>query len=214
VAVTGFTQQITGTVKDQQGKPVSGSTVSLLNAKDSSVVKLSASNNEGQYSFNSIKAGKYLVGITHVGYANSYSAGFEFSGAGETTVPSVPLNKLAAELRGVTVTSKKPMVEVKADRTILNVEGTINATGNDALELLRKSPGVTIDQNDVISLRGRQGVIIMIDGKPTPMTGADLANYLRSLPSSAIERIEIITNPSAKYDAAGNSGITTHGKFM
>lgn len=75
------------------------------------------------------------------------------------------------------------------------------------MDVLERSPGVSIDQNDVLGLRGRQGVIIMIDGKPSPMTGADLANYLRGLPSSAIERIEIITNPSAKYDAAGNSGI-------
>jgi hypothetical protein len=207
VAVTGFTQQISGTVKDQQGKSVSGSTVSLLNAKDSSVVKLAASNNEGQYSFNSIKEGKYLVGITHVGYANSYSSSFEVSGSGETSVPAVALNKLAAELKGVTVTSKKPMVEVKADRTILNVEGTINATGNDALELLRKSPGVTIDKDDNISLSGKNGVQVYIDGKPTPLTGTDLANYLKSLQSSQIESIELITNPSAKYEAAGNAGI-------
>ena len=110
VAVTGFTQQISGTVKDQQGKSVSGSTVSLLNAKDSSVIKLAASNNEGQYAFNSIKAGTYLVSITHVGYANSYSSSFEFSGTGETSAPAVALNKLAAELKGVTVTSKKPIL--------------------------------------------------------------------------------------------------------
>ena len=107
VAVTGFTQQISGTVKDQQGKSVSGSTVSLLNAKDSSVVKLAASNNEGQYSFNSIKAGKYLVSITHVGYANSYSSSFEFSGSGETSVPALALNKLASELEGCNGDLKK-----------------------------------------------------------------------------------------------------------
>ena len=191
VAVTGFTQQISGTVKDQQGKSVSGSTVSLLNAKDSSVVKLAASNNEGHYSFNSIKAGKYLISITHVGYANSYSSSFEFSGSGEASAPAVALNKLAAELKGVTVTSKKPMVEVKADRTILNVEGTINATGNDALELLRKSPGVTIDKDDNISLSGKNGVQVYIDGKPTPLTGTDLANYLKSITviSNRVNRI-------------------------
>ena len=207
IAVTGFTQQISGTVKDQQGKSVTGSTVSLLNAKDSSVVKLAATNNEGQYSFGSIKAGKYLVGISNVGYANNYSSSFDFSGSGQLNVPAIPLNKLATELKGVTVSSKKPIVEVKADRTILNVEGTINATGNDALELLRKSPGVTIDKDDNISLSGKNGVQVYIDGKPTPLTGTDLANYLKSLQSSQIESIELITNPSAKYDAAGNAGI-------
>ncbi len=207
IATTGFAQQISGVVKDQQGKPVSGSTVSLLKSKDSSVVKLAASDNSGHYSFNSIKYGKYVLSITHVGYAPSYSPAFEFSGTGETNVPDVSLSKLENELKGVVVTSKKPMVEVKADRTILNVEGTINATGNDALELLRKSPGVTVDKDDNISLSGKNGVQVYIDGKPTPLSGSDLANYLKSIQSSQIESIELITNPSAKYEAAGNAGI-------
>jgi hypothetical protein len=99
VAVTGFTQQITGTVKDQQGKPVSGSTVSLLNAKDSSVVKLAASNNEGQIFLQFNKSGKYLIGITHVGYGNSYSHGFEFSGAGEHECAVVALTNWQLSLR-------------------------------------------------------------------------------------------------------------------
>jgi outer membrane cobalamin receptor len=89
----------------------------------------------------------------------------------------------------------------------VNVENSIVSAGSSAMDVLERSPGVSIDQNDVISLRGKQGVIVMIDGKPTPMTGADLATYLKGLPSATIERIEIITNPSAKYDAAGNSGI-------
>lgn len=207
VAAAGFAQQISGTVKDRQGKSISGSTVSLLNAKDSSLVKLATSNNEGHYSFNSIGAGKYVISVSNVGYAKSFSPGFEFSGAGETKLPILTLDKMAAELKGVTVSSKKPMVEVKADRTILNVEGTINATGNDALELLRKSPGVTIDKDDNISLSGKNGVQVYIDGKPSPLTGTDLSNYLKSLQSSQIESIELITNPSAKYEAAGNAGI-------
>jgi len=123
------------------------------------------------------------------------------------STPSLQLNKLASELKGVTVTTKKPIVEVKADRTILNVEGTINSTGTDALELLRKSPGVTVDKDDNISLSGKNGVQVYIDGKPTPLSGSDLANYLKSLQSSQIESIELITNPSAKYEAAGNAGI-------
>ena len=99
------------------------------------------------------------------------------------------------------------MVEVKADKMILNVEGTINAVGNDALELLRKSPGVMIDKDDNISLSGKNGVQIYIDGKPSPLSGNDLSAYLKSLRSEQVESIEIITNPSAKYDAAGNAGI-------
>ena len=110
-------------------------------------------------------------------------------------------------MQGVTVTSEKPMIEVRADKMIVNVEGTMNAVGNDALELLRKSPGVTVDKDDNISLAGKNGVQVYIDGKPSPLTGTDLTSYLKSMQSAQIESIEIITNPSAKYEAAGNAGI-------
>ena len=99
------------------------------------------------------------------------------------------------------------MIEVRADKTIVNVEGTINAVGNDALELLRKSPGVMVDKDDNISLAGKNGVQVYIDGKPSPFPVPTWPTYLKSLQSAQIEAIEIITNPSAKYEAAGNAGI-------
>ena len=99
------------------------------------------------------------------------------------------------------------MIEVKADKTIVNVENSINAVGSDALELLRKSPGVLVDKDDALSLAGKNGVQVYIDGKPSPLSGADLAAYLKSIQSTQIESIELITNPSAKYEAAGNAGI-------
>jgi iron complex outermembrane receptor protein len=110
-------------------------------------------------------------------------------------------------LKAVTVVSQKPVIEVRADKTILNVEGSVNAVGQDALELLRKSPGVLVDKDDNISLSGKNGVQVYIDGRPTPLSGKDLSDYLKTVQSSQIEAIEIITNPSAKYDAAGNAGI-------
>jgi len=202
-----FAQQVTGNVKDEQGKALSNSTVSLLNAKDSSVVKLAASNSNGSYVFNGIKAGQYIVSMSYIGYATVYSSAFEYSGTGDLTVPALQVSKMTGELKNVVVTSKKPMVEVKADKMVMNVEGTINAVGNDALELLRKSPGVMLDKDDNISMAGKNGVQVYIDGRPTPLSGKDLADYLKSLQSSQIESIELITNPSAKYDAAGNAGI-------
>lgn len=202
-----FAQQVTGNVKDEQGKALSNSTVSLLNAKDSSVVKLAASNSNGSYVFNGIKAGQYIVSMSYIGYATVYSSPFEYSGTGDLTVPALQVSKMTGELKNVVVTSKKPMVEVKADKMVMNVEGTINAVGNDALELLRKSPGVMLDKDDNISMAGKNGVQVYIDGRPTPLSGKDLADYLKSLQSSQIESIELITNPSAKYDAAGNAGI-------
>jgi hypothetical protein len=105
------------------------------------------------------------------------------------------------------VTAQKPVVEVKADKMILNVEGTANAVGTDALELLRKSPGVMVDKDENLSVSGKNGVQVYVDGRPTPLSGQDLSNYLKTLQSNQIESIEIISNPSAKYEAAGNAGI-------
>jgi iron complex outermembrane recepter protein len=200
-------QQVTGVVKDQSGKGLEKSTVSLLNAKDSSVVKLAATGNNGQFTFNVAKPGNYLVSATYVGFLPSYSPTFEVSGAGNTNIGDLTISKMTGNLKEVTVTATKPLVEVRADKTILNVEGTINAVGNDALELLRKSPGVMIDKDDNISLAGKNGVQVYIDGKPSPLSGQELSNYLKSMQSAQIELIEIITNPSAKYEAAGNAGI-------
>ncbi len=198
-------QQVSGLAKDAQGTPLTGTTITLFKAKDTSVVKLAVSK-EGAYHFTDIKEGDYRVGASHVGYNSFLSAPFSVSTA-NVTAPEIRLAKAAADMQGVVVTAKKPIVEVKADKTILNVEGTINATGSDALDLLRKSPGVTVDKDDNISLSGKNGVQVYIDGRPTPLSGQDLANYLKSMQSSEIEAIELITNPSAKYEAAGNAGI-------
>ena len=199
-------QKVTGIVKDEQGKGVDKSTASLLRARDSSVIKLAVTNAEGRFSFQA-EPGNYLVSTSYVGHGTVYSKVFELSGSGDIDLGTITMVKAAAGLTEVTVTSKKPLVEVKADKMILNVEGTINATGNDALELLRKSPGVMVDKDDNISLAGKNGVRIYIDGKPSPLSGTDLSTQLKSMQSAQIEAIEIITNPSAKYDAAGNAGI-------
>ena len=113
----------------------------------------------------------------------------------------------ADSLKTITVRGRKPPIEVKADRTILNVEGSINAVGQDALDLLRKSPGVMVDKDDNLSLSGKNGVKVYVDGREVPLNGTNLSDYLKTLQSSEIESIEIISNPSAKYEAAGNAGI-------
>jgi hypothetical protein len=205
--VAAIQAQVSGIVKDQQGKGLEKSTVSLLNAKDSSVAKLAVTGDNGKFNLGTPKPGRYLVSVSHVGYTPQFSRSFELSGSGEITLPEFSLAKASGEMKGVTVTAQKPIIEVKSDKTIVNVEGTINATGNDALELLRKSPGVMIDKDDNITLAGKNGVQVYIDGKPTPLTGSDLSSFLKSLQSAQIESIEIITNPSAKYEAAGNAGI-------
>ncbi len=200
-------QQISGVTQDEQGKPLAGSSISLKKSKDSSVVKLGVSNSTGNYEFTGIPAGIYFINISHVGYTPRNSAVFETKEEGLTRLPAMLLTRVSADLKEVVVTSHKPPVEVKADKIILNVEGSTNAVGQDALELLRKSPGVTVDKDNNLSLSGKNGVQIYIDGKPTPLSGNDLSEYLKTIQSASIESIEIISNPSAKYEAAGNAGI-------
>jgi len=200
-------QHIAGNVKDDQGKNTASASIVLKKAKDSAIVKLGATNSQGHFEFADIAAGKYFITVSHVGYASLNSSVFETSGSGTTNAPEMVLTKNAAGLKEVTVVSHKPIVEVKSDKIVLNVEGSINAVGQDALELLRKSPGVTIDKDDNLSLSGKSGVQVYIDGRPSPLTGKDLSEYLKTIQSSSIESIELITNPSAKYEAAGNAGI-------
>lgn len=200
-------QEISGSVKDEQGKALSGATVSLKKVQDSSLVKLGTTNSAGQYSFVGIANGKYYVNVTFIGHVPKNSPAFEVTGTGNITVSEVALSKASDNMNAVVVSARKPVIEVKADKTILNVEGSVNAVGQTALELLRKAPGVLVDKDDNLSLSGKNGVKVYIDGRPTPLSGSDLADYLKTIQSSTVEAIEIITNPSAKYDAAGNAGI-------
>ncbi|MBL0146777.1 MAG: TonB-dependent receptor [Chitinophagaceae bacterium] len=201
------TTKITGQVLDNAGKSLANANVLLNKTKDSSLVKTAVSSSDGKFNFVGINAGEYFVAISSVGYQKNTSPSFTIADGETKIIPALTLSVSSKNLQSVVVESKKPMVEVKADKTIMNVEGTINAVGNDALELLRKAPGVMIDKDDNLSLAGKNGVQVYIDGKPSPLSGADLAAYLKSLQSSQIEAIELITNPSAKYEAAGNAGI-------
>jgi len=200
--------KITTTILNNQQLPVENTTVELRKAKDSALVKVAVTDKTGLAEFENIRYGDYLIKASIVNYKTQYSTVFSLSASQNIVkVPSMLIQPGATELAGVTVSSRKPFIQKLSDRIVVNVENSIMSAGSTAMEVLERSPGVNVDQNDNITLRGRSGVIIMVDGKPTAMTGADLANYLKGLPSSALERIDIITNPSAKYDAAGNSGI-------
>jgi hypothetical protein len=199
---------IAGEIKDAAGSPVEAATVNLLRAADSSLLKIELSDAAGHFEFSDLQPNRFLLAVTALGHEKWIGNPFTANESGpRVDLPTIVLAAHSIELAAATVTAKKPFIERRNDRTILNVENSILATGSSALDILERAPGVVVSQNDAISLRGRSGVIVMIDGKPNPMSGADLANFLRTLPSNSIDRIELITNPSAKYDAAGNAGI-------
>jgi iron complex outermembrane recepter protein len=199
---------ISGYIFTTGNVPAVNATVALRHAKDSSLAKASLPNEKGLFELEQIKTGVYFLSITKVGY-QPYRSGLITLGPDSPTVrlPSITLIAVDVLLGEVKVAAKKPFIEQKLDRMIVNVENSIVAAGSTVLNVLERSPGVLVNEESSISLRGKQGVMVMIDGKPTPLGGTDLMNYLKSIPATLVEKIEIITNPSARYDAAGNAGI-------
>jgi iron complex outermembrane receptor protein len=203
------TNKIIGLVKTE-GKAVHSATVILFRSGDSSLVKTAITDTKGSYEFEQIKNGKYYITVSFTGYEKNSTPVFSLNKAGDDfTVPPILLKISSKNMQGVTVTSSytKPMIEVTAGKTVFNIENSINATGSNAFELLQKSPGVVTDKDDNITVKGKNGVRIYIDGRPTQLSNDDLPAYLRSINSADIESIEIISNPSSKYDASGNAGV-------
>lgn len=200
---------INGTVLSPNQQKAEAAIVSLLSAKDSALVKALITDSIGQFEFLITKPGTYLISVGFQGAEKYYTEPIGPINADQsiTLDPIQLIAKTATTLDEVTVASKLPFVEKKIDRTVINPDALIANAGTNALEVLEKSPGIQVDINGNISLRGKQGVMVFIDDKPTYLSSADLANYLRSLPSSSLATIEIMTNPPAKYDAAGNAGI-------
>ena len=199
---------IIGQVLDENKKTIESATISLLRAKDSALIKSVAADNAGKFEFLNIDDGRYLVSYSAVGHTTLYSQAKEIS-ATQTTINLDPVSlvKKSSELKEVAIVARKSFIEQKSDKMIVNVDASPSNAGTSVLDVLEKSPGVMVDKDGNISLKGKQGVTVMIDNKPTYLNATQLANYLRSLPSSAVDQLEIMTNPSAKYDASGNSGI-------
>ncbi len=189
-------------------KPIESASVGLIRFKDSSVVKLAVSDKMGQFEMDKIKEGKYLLAVQAIGYLKYYSEAIEISQPNqEYTVKTIALKAISKDLAAVTVVSQKPLIEQKIDRTVLNVDAAVTNSGTTALDVLEKSPGISVDKDGNISLKGKAGVQVFIDGRPTYLSGQDLANVLRNMQSNQMDQVEIMTNPPAKYDAAGNAGI-------
>ncbi len=206
-AIAQTSSTIKGKISDNTGKALQSVTVSLLKSTDSSLVKADVTDANGAFEMVYGKEGKYLLSYVMIGFERTYSPAFEVKNGQEFDAGNITLQPAATKLQDVTVTSRKPMIEIKADKTVFNVENSINATGSNALELLQKSPGIQVDNNENISMKGKTGVRIYVDGKMTQLGSQDLAAYLKSINSNDVEAIEMISNPSARYDASGNAGI-------
>lgn len=199
--------KISGAVSGAE-KPVESASVALIRAKDSAVVKMAVTDKAGVFAIENVPYGRYRLLAQALGFVKNYSESFEVSAANPSqTVKPLILQVASKELASVTVVSQRPFVEQKVDRTIINVDATPSNTGTTVMDLLEKSPGISVDKDGNISLKGKQGVIVMIDNRPTYLSATDLANMLKNLPSSNLDQIEIMTNPPAKFDASGNAGV-------
>lgn len=200
--------KVAGQVQDATGNPLQAITVSLMRTADTVLARTAITGKDGKYEMDNIAAGEYFIAVSAVGFERKRSTAFSLTG--ESNIHQVQPLALAPEAKGlgeVTIQSKKPFIETKIDKTVVNVDASPTNAGATALEVLEKSPGVMVSNDGILSLRGKAGVIVMMDGKQTFLSPADLANLLKNMPASAIDQIEIMTNPSAKFDAAGNSGV-------
>ena len=196
---------LNGRVEDEQGMAVSFANVALYSSADSQLVKVEITGDDGSFRLHNLATSTYDLVVTFLGAPDLRHDGFHLDQSLDLGI--LQLAPAGIDLAEAVVTATRALVEVKPDRTIFNVQGTINAAGNDALALLRMAPGVTLDNNDNISVLSRAGVIIYVDGRRLPLTGTDLTNYLRNLIAEQIDRIDIISSPGAKYEAEGNAGI-------
>ncbi|MDX1429252.1 MAG: TonB-dependent receptor [Rhodothermales bacterium] len=198
---------VSGKVTDATGEALGAATVVLYAGPDTTVVEGAVTDETGSYLFTNVRPSEYWLRVSFVGFKTHESDPFTLTSGQQYAAPTIALQADAIALDQVEVEGEREIVEVLPDKTVLNVQGSINATGSNALELLRKAPGVVVDNNDNIILSGKNGVKVYIDGKPSPLSTEDLAVQLRTMQSSEIDAIEVITNPGARYEAEGNAGI-------
>lgn len=199
--------RISGIIKDAANKPLSGATLILQKQNDTTFKQIKSANDNGEFGFKNLREDSYRITGTYIDFA-AYELNHVIIDANHQSIilPVMVLRTSGNQrLADVVVTSKKPLIEQRIDRTIVNVDAMISAAGSNVLEVLGKTPGVFVDANGGIQLNGQGGVLVLIDERSTYLSAQDLAAYLRSLPASLIDKIELMINPPARYDASGSA---------
>lgn len=194
-------------VLDNHQQPLDFVSIRVLNKADSARIFSIVTDSSGKASLPAFPPGEYLLCASRVNYEPSCQLITINNDQGATPVTYQLRLQLIGNLQAVTITAKKLPVQFLPDRTIIKVDASINNAGTTALEVLERSPGITIDKDGAISMKGRNQVLVMIDNKPSYLTGQELSSLLQGMSSNDIESIELIDNPPARYDAAGNGGV-------
>ncbi len=202
--------QITGIVLDSvSGKPVEYATIALVSVRDSSIAGGGITDATGRFNFTSKTPGRFMLRVNFMGYANKNIGPLQMKpGSGPLfDQGKILIAPSSVALSGVEIVAEKPLIELSIDKKVVNVAQNLNTSGGTALDVLKEVPSVEVDQDGNVSLRGSENVTILIDGRPSTMTGADRRAAMEQIPASSIESVELITNPSAKYSPEGMTGI-------
>lgn len=197
--------KVTGKVLVENNVPLASATAYLMKAKTTVILKAVVTDENGEYQFSDIQAGSYYVDVKMVGYTANKSNVFDISKS-DYKIPTILLNTDTRKLQEVAVEGKRPMVESKPGKLVLNVENSPLAAGNNALDIVQRAPGVSLDNNNNLQLMGQSGVSVTIDGRQTYMSGEQLVNFLKSTDGNQIKSVEVITTRAAKDDAEGAVG--------
>ncbi|WP_205504092.1 TonB-dependent receptor domain-containing protein [Rufibacter psychrotolerans] len=201
--------RITGTVVDaESSKPVEYATIALINAANGKTVDGTVTDDKGRFTLARVANGTYTLHISFIGYETRELKQITISAADQTAnLNRVTLTPAHTKLQEVTVVGEKPLIEDKVDRLVYNAEKDITNTGGTAADVMQKVPSVALDQDGNIQLRGSSNVRVLINGKPSTVMAGSVADALKQIPADVIKNVEVITSPSAKYDAEGTAGI-------
>lgn len=199
--------RISGKVVDQKGLAVAYANVALISVQTGGLVDGAVSDEEGNFLIESVKTSSVKLVISSIGFKQFESEVFELTPSLDKNMGSLTIEDEMTGLEEVTVKATRPEIIIEADKTIVNVEGTVMAEGSNAFDVIGRSPGVYVDQDGNIILNGRSGVTVMINDRPTYMSAVDLSNFLRAMPAENIKSIEVINNPSSRFDAEGSAGV-------
>jgi hypothetical protein len=200
---------ISGSIEEENGNPLPFANVLLLNAQDSTLVKGMVTCEKGIYSTENIIPGEYMINASMVGYQSACLPPFQLAAnSGQIHLSRLVLKEDVSELSEVVIKGQKPLYEMQMDRLVINVQNSITSAGSSVLEVLRKSPGVMVDeQNNTISMYGKSGVVVMINEKISRLPVDAMVQMMKGMSAANIERIELITQPPSKYEAEGTAGI-------
>jgi ferric enterobactin receptor len=199
---------VRGTVVNPQGQPVNGGQVAVWSAADSTLVTGAVARPDGTFRIDGLRPGRYYLRVSALGYSTATTAVVAITPQSrEADVGAVRLAAGAVLLEGLTVTAEAAPAGFAPDRNTYSTRDMPSTSGGNATDVLQNVPAVEVDQDGKVSLRGNQNVAVQINGRPSPMTGDQLGNFLKQLPANMVDRVEVIPNPSARYEPEGMAGI-------